>query len=739
MNNVKYFLLIIFLISQVAIQGKAAALYNLRISGKVIDAESKKPLVGVNIIIKNSNIGASSDLQGRYAFLLPDKGRYIIEAQMIGFETQSKSIIFQKDTVVNFKLYQTILESQAVDVIGERQRDLIKNPSLEPQALEIATSSISRREIEKNGAKTVIDALNYIPGSLTETRGRKVKQFFSMRGQKYPYPEYAVNGAWQREFLEMPYFFSTDNIERIEIIRSSAALLSGVNGMAGVINIIPKTYDHSETFQKIEYGSYGTLHANISHGAKLNKTSYALGVGMDYTNGPKNLHAMESINTLYASISQQLSDKFSFNFNLFHINGKRQLRFAEPPAAKRFQQEIWSYDPVFSTLLNLKIKYKQSERASLEFLSYYSYRDPVWIDEDENTHEVKSYPEKDYEYGAQLIQAVALSGSNTLRIGGLYNHWIAPDGKRFYVGKRNDLHTFSAVAVDEQHFGAWNIDAGIRWSQVYMDEYAAFNIEGSGKPFAKVDKIVDTWQKPQFQGSFGVSYYLNNNVLLSLNGSGGQIKPRDGTLDTDLQVPQNENRLKIDVGSRIILPGITRFTLSAFLVNRNNAIILSGKTYDLNGRVMELYDNRDQKDYGLEADFRSFRLWNSTEIFANALAMTSRYRDESGWIENKEIPAFIVNSGLYFTYRQYDATLLCKYVSKYENNRFAQKAPDGSTPPQPLGDFVSLNLNIGWSTGDLYHLRFYLDMINLSNVRYSTVVGYPDYGRRFLLGISLRL
>jgi hypothetical protein len=37
-------------------------------------------------------------------------------------------------------------------------------------------------------------------GALTETCGRPVKQFFSIRGQKYPYPDYALNGIWQQEF-----------------------------------------------------------------------------------------------------------------------------------------------------------------------------------------------------------------------------------------------------------------------------------------------------------------------------------------------------------------------------------------------------------------------------------------------------------------------------------------------------------------------------------------------------------
>ena len=65
----------------------------------------------------------------------------------------------------------------------------------------------------------------------------QVKQFFSVRGQEYPYPDYALNGIWQQEFEELPYFISASDIEKIEIVRSSAALLTGLSGIEGLISI----------------------------------------------------------------------------------------------------------------------------------------------------------------------------------------------------------------------------------------------------------------------------------------------------------------------------------------------------------------------------------------------------------------------------------------------------------------------------------------------------------------------
>ncbi|GAH82820.1 unnamed protein product, partial [marine sediment metagenome] len=43
------------------------------------------------------------------------------------------------------------------------------------------------------------------------------------------------------------------------------------------------------------------------------------------------------------------------------------------------------------------------------------------------------------------------------------------------------------------------LDGGIRWTQTYMNEYGAFNIDGSGKVFSVVAPVVDEWQPANLQ------------------------------------------------------------------------------------------------------------------------------------------------------------------------------------------------------------------------------------------------
>jgi hypothetical protein len=575
--------------------------------------------------------------------------------------------------------------------------------------------------------------MQYIPGGFVETRGRKVKQFFSVRGQTYPYPEFALNGAWQREFHELPYFYASSDIEKIEIVRSSAALLTGLNGMAGVIKVNTRKYETMETSYSGEYGTFGTYWARLSHGSKVGDVMYAAGIGIQGSAGPEGKNAAEQMTNLYGRVDWQASKDLDLDFNFYHMDGKRELALAEPPANKRLQTQISRYDPYRATLFNLKAFYRSGTNASSELLLYYSNRDPVYITE--TNADPISVSESDYEFGINFTQALSLSDNNNLRFGGLYNHWEAPNGKRFYSGRRADLETYSLVIVDEHRFGKFNLDAGLRWARTYINEYGAFNINGAAGGFAKVDPVVDQWEPGVFSGSLGGVYYFDSPFSMHFNFSGGEIKPREGSLTETYEEPENEFRYKFDIGFQTILKDVGQLTLTGFYVKQENAIVLSDTIHFEDGRILEYYKNRNQDQVGIEFEARSALWFNSLECFLNILASYSRYEENGVFEKDLTFPQFVTSAGIYYGAYGFDVNLFGKIVSGYENTRFAAKV-DGKPQPQPLGDYVELNATIGKAFGDTFKTRIYLEGRNLTDKRYSTVVGYPDFGRRFMIGVS---
>src|SRR5271169_433537 len=57
-----------------------------KISGKVIDAQTKEGLFGVNVLITGTLLGASTDVDGNYFIINIPPGTYQLKASAVGFQ-----------------------------------------------------------------------------------------------------------------------------------------------------------------------------------------------------------------------------------------------------------------------------------------------------------------------------------------------------------------------------------------------------------------------------------------------------------------------------------------------------------------------------------------------------------------------------------------------------------------------------------------------------------------------------
>ncbi|RQW08413.1 MAG: carboxypeptidase-like regulatory domain-containing protein, partial [Calditrichaeota bacterium] len=74
--------LFIILISTVLFAGTTG-----KIAGIVKDKNTGEPLIGVNITVEGTNLGASSDIDGSFIILNIPPGDYTLVAQYIGYAT----------------------------------------------------------------------------------------------------------------------------------------------------------------------------------------------------------------------------------------------------------------------------------------------------------------------------------------------------------------------------------------------------------------------------------------------------------------------------------------------------------------------------------------------------------------------------------------------------------------------------------------------------------------------------
>ena len=634
------------------------------------------------------------------------------------------------------------LRTKSIDEIvvlsNYKQNVLLDNPQMEPVSLQTSTSRIDQLAMEKQGATTLVDALKYTPGAWIEARGRKVKQLFSVRGQSYPYPTYTINGIWQKEFQEMAYFFNSPNIEEITVNRSSSALLTSLSALTGVVNVrtVKPTSRQIHLFGK--YGSLNTFQTGASFADATDRVSYSASINGNGTSGVEHMNGKENMWNAMCTFDWQISDKWSWGMNVFYVIGKRQLTLPIEPADAKFSKKLEEYDPYKAFVISSNLKYKASDRFTSELQLNYAGRKPMYQSTDVKTGKVSEYEEEDQEFTTNWINALALNPNNTFRFGLLYNFWKAPNGKRFYYGKKAEVHTVSAVVTDQHSFGKLAVDAGFRLTGQYYDSWAGFNIEGGAKPFGKVAPISHEWQSPEWQATAGLIYSVTDHSLLTLSYAGGIVTPRKGALTNDGVKPENETRMNVDLGYNVLFGAGHKLSFTAFLVNRANAIAYNGKTLENeNGDIMELYKNVDRRNFGIEGAYQSPKFFRTLSFFINATVMMGQEKGEDKWLKDQELPCFIANLGVNFEKAGFDANAYLNYVGPYENDRFVSKDYLKEFGKAPLGDFATLDMTIGYRFKK-QNLRLFVEGKNLTHNKFQTCAGYPDAGRIISGGFDIK-
>ncbi len=94
-----------------------------KITGFIQDKDTGEPLVGVNVILEGTSLGAMTDVDGYYVVLNVPVATYKIRANYVGYQDVIKEgvrVSAGVTTNVDFELSQQVLETDAVVVVSER-------------------------------------------------------------------------------------------------------------------------------------------------------------------------------------------------------------------------------------------------------------------------------------------------------------------------------------------------------------------------------------------------------------------------------------------------------------------------------------------------------------------------------------------------------------------------------------------------------------------------------------------
>ena len=138
------------------------------ITGKVIDIRTKKPLIGTNVIVLDSNRGASTDIDGNFKIVDMPVGTYRLRFDFIGYESLLKTdivVISANPVNVNAELTETIIQGQEVTITAGY---FIQEEKGQPSTIGLSNEEIRRFP---GGFEDVVRTVSTLPGVAINAAG----------------------------------------------------------------------------------------------------------------------------------------------------------------------------------------------------------------------------------------------------------------------------------------------------------------------------------------------------------------------------------------------------------------------------------------------------------------------------------------------------------------------------------------------------------------------------------------
>jgi TonB-linked SusC/RagA family outer membrane protein len=237
----------------------------LLISGKVTD-DVDSPIPGVNIIIKGTSVGTTTDTEGRYSLNVPDENAVLV-VSFIGFTTQEVTVGTR--TEINIKLIPDVQQLNEVVVVGygTQKRSSVTG----------AVATVTAKDVTALSVPSVASAIQgRVPGvSVVNNGSPGVAPIVRIRGiGSISYnsdPLYVIDGFPSNANINN---IDTKDIESVEVLKdAAAAAIYGSRAANGVILITTKKGSKDNKFH-VDVDSYYGVQSAWRQLDLLNRDEY---------------------------------------------------------------------------------------------------------------------------------------------------------------------------------------------------------------------------------------------------------------------------------------------------------------------------------------------------------------------------------------------------------------------------------------------------------------------------------
>ncbi|HED05401.1 MAG TPA: TonB-dependent receptor, partial [Ignavibacteria bacterium] len=197
-----------------------------KIAGKIIDKSNNRPLIGANILIMGTTMGAATGVNGEYYILDIPPGTYEIKASLIGYQSvivKNVNVSADQTTRLDFKLGIQAVQLKSIVVIASTpivQKDLTSTQQ-----------NISGKNIKMLPVENVQSVINLQAGVVNgHFRGGRLGEV------KYMIDGVAVNDVYSgKQTMEA----NLNSIQELQVITGTFNAEYG-QALSGVVNEITK-------------------------------------------------------------------------------------------------------------------------------------------------------------------------------------------------------------------------------------------------------------------------------------------------------------------------------------------------------------------------------------------------------------------------------------------------------------------------------------------------------------------
>ncbi len=331
------------------------------VTGTVLD-EKGNPVVGANIVIEGTTLGAATDMSGFYRVLNVPPGSVTVKVFYIGYKSQEKSVTVPRSGEVqaNFTLRKDILDMSSVVVTG------MANPK-EKLESSVAVTTVSAPEIRELNPPSSAELLKIVPGFYVEASGGDVGNNLFARGipaagayedvqvQEDGLPVFE-DGALQFSNVDN-YYRLDETIERVESVRGGSGAIFASNAPGGIVNYISKTGGAEFSgVAKITAGDYGLVRTDLDFGGPiLEDLRYNIGGFYRVDQGVRPLGDKVPANRggqIKANLTK-LMDGGYLRVNFKYLNDRNIFYLPIPLQNQTNPEGIPGFDPNYGTMTSI--------------------------------------------------------------------------------------------------------------------------------------------------------------------------------------------------------------------------------------------------------------------------------------------------------------------------------------------------------------------------------------------------